>query len=104
MAVKKKLSSPFAEAIMAGLEEALAYTKGEAVPGIRVTEVPDVRKIRQNLGMTQGQFAAAFGIPSGTIKGWEQRRRKVDATAAALLRVIEKYPEQARKAQEPLRA
>ena len=104
MTTKTKLSSPFAEAIMAGLEEAVAYTSGKTVPGIRVTEAPDAKQIRTQLGMSQSEFSAAFGIPSGTVKGWEQKRRKVDATAAALLRVIEKYPDHVRRAQEPLKA
>lgn len=104
MKVKTKLSSPIADGIMAGLEEAVAYTSGKAVSGIRVTEAPDVRQIRKQLGMSQNEFSVAFGIPSGTVKGWEQKRRKVDATAAALLRVIEKYPDHVRRAQEPIKA
>ena len=101
MTAKTKLSSSVADAIMAGLEEAVAYTNGQVVSGIRVTEAPDARQIRKQLGMSQNEFSAAFGIPSGTVKGWEQKRRKVDATAAALLRVIEKYPDHVRRAQEP---
>lgn len=100
----KTKMSPFAATIAAGLEEAIRYTRGEEVPGVRVTKVPDVREIRRNLGMSQDQFATAFGIPAGTIKNWEQKRRKVDATAAAFLRVIEKYPDYVRQAQEPIRA
>ena len=96
--------SPFAASIASGLVEAIAYAKGESVPGIRATEVPDVKSIRLKLGMTQEQFAAAYHISAGTVKGWEQRRRKIDATAAALLRTIEKYPEQVREAQSIYRA
>ena len=101
--MKNKLS-PFAASIVAGLEEAIAHAKGETVPGIRVTEVPDVKSIRNKLGMTQEQFAAAYHISAGTVKGWEQRRRKIDATAAALLRTIDKYPDQVREAQSIYRA
>ena len=42
-AMKNKLS-PFAASIAAGLEEAITHAKGEQVPGIRVTEVPDVKR------------------------------------------------------------
>ena len=42
--MKNKLS-PFAAAIAAGLEEAITHAKGEPVPGIRVTEVPDVKRL-----------------------------------------------------------
>ena len=102
--MKQKEIGVFASTIAAGLEEAIRYTNGEEVPGVRVTEVPDVRKIRVKLGMTQAQFAVAFNIPAGTVKGWEQKRRGVDAPAAALLRVIDKFPDLVKKAQEPIRA
>ena len=97
--MKNKLS-PFAASIAAGLEEAITHAKGEAVQGIRVTEVPDVKRIRTKLGLSQEQFAATYRISAGTVKGWEQKRRGIDATAAALLRAIEKYPDQVREAQK----
>jgi putative transcriptional regulator len=60
--------------------------------------VPDVRAIREELHMTQDEFAASYGIPLATLKGWEQGRRRPDATAAAYLSVIAKLPEEARAA------
>ena len=65
--MKNKLS-PFAASIASGLVEAIAYTKGENVPGVRATEVPDVKSIRIKLGMTQEQFAATYHISAGTVK------------------------------------
>lgn len=97
--MKNKLS-PLAESIAAGLEEALAHAKGERVHGLRITEVPDVSRIRRKLGMTQAQFAETYHLSAGTVKGWEQKRRTIDSTAAALLRTIEKYPDQVRDAQK----
>ena len=97
--MKNKLS-PFVASIAAGLEEAITHAKGDPVPGIRVDEVPDVKHIRKKLGMTQEQFAANYHISAGTVKGWEQKRRSIDATAAALLRTIESYPDQVREAQK----
>ncbi|NMC31496.1 MAG: hypothetical protein GYA36_03410 [Veillonellaceae bacterium] len=52
--MKNKLS-PFAASIAAGLEEAITHAKGEQVPGIRVTDVPDVKRIRTKLGLSQKQ-------------------------------------------------
>ena len=97
--MRNKLS-PFAASIAAGLEEAITHAKGEHVPGIRVNEVPDVKRIRAKLGMTQEQFAATYHISADTVKGWEQKRRNIDSTAAALLRTIESYPDQVRDAQK----
>ena len=75
-------------------------TTDEKVTGVNVVEVEvtDVKEIRLKLNMTQEQFSSTFRIPSGTVKGWEQKRRGMDATSAAFLRVIEKYPEQVKDA------
>jgi putative transcriptional regulator len=98
--MKTKKMSPLAVAIAEGLQEAISYTTDEKVTGVNVVEVevPDVKEIRLKLNMTQEQFSSTFRIPSGTVKGWEQKRRGMDATSAAFLRVIEKYPEQVKDA------
>ncbi len=85
--------------IIESLKEAIAYSKGETT-GARahVVEVPDVRAIRENLHMSQSEFAEAYRIPLPTLKNWEQGRRHPDKTAAAYLSVIAKLPEQARAA------
>ncbi|HMR32667.1 MAG TPA: helix-turn-helix domain-containing protein [Geminicoccaceae bacterium] len=59
---------------------------------------PDVAAIRERLSLTQEQFAHTFGIPVGTLRDWEQRRKEPDAPARALLRVIEREPEAVRRA------
>ena len=94
--------SPFAASIASGLEEAITHAKGGHVPGVRITEVLDVKRIRTKLGMTQEQFAETYHISAGTVKGWEQKRRSIDSTAAALLRTIDCYPEHVREAQKKL--
>ncbi len=37
----------------------------------RMRLVPDPKRIRQRLGMTQEQFAAGFQVPLGTLRDWE---------------------------------
>ena len=32
----------------------------------------DIRELRHSVGMTQGEFSRAFGIPIGTLRNWEQ--------------------------------
>jgi len=39
-----------------------------------------------------------FGLPLGTLRDWEQGRKQPDAPARALLRIIEREPEAARRA------
>lgn len=55
--------------------------------------IPNVRKLRVRLGMTQEAFAAAYRIPVGTLRDWEQGRKRPDAPARAYLMVIARDPE-----------
>lgn len=59
--------------------------------------VSRVKVLRQQLGLTQVQFAEAFGLPLGTLRDWEQHRSTPDAPARALLRAIEREPETMRR-------
>jgi putative transcriptional regulator len=60
--------------------------------------VPDVRRLRRRLGLTQEEFARIFHLPVGTLRDWEQGRKAPDAPARALLRIIAREPEAARRA------
>jgi putative transcriptional regulator len=78
------------------LQEAIAWTKG-GYGGARVTlvhvPVVDVRKVRLKMKLSQAQFAAKFGFPSGTLRNWEQGRSRPDAPTRVLLAVIAAHPE-----------
>ena len=82
--------------ILEGLEQAVAYTRGEN-QNVRITKVHvpqvDVREIRIKMGLSQTQFAAKFGFPSATLRNWEQGRSRPDAPSRVLLAVIAKHPE-----------
>src|SRR5687767_5253975 len=56
----------------------------------RMRPVPNPKRIRQRLRMTQEQFAARFHVPLGTLRDWEQGARVPDSAAKTLLRVIDK--------------
>ena len=87
--------STFGQDLLESLGEALEHAKGNKT-GARVTriEVPDVRALREELKMSQTDFARAYRIPLATLKGWEQGRRQPDATAAAYLNVIARLPKE----------
>lgn len=89
----------FAQDLIASMEEAAAHARGEDT-GARThsIDVPDVRAIREGLGLSQHAFASAYHIPLATLKGWEQGRRQPDATASAYLSVIARLPDAARAA------
>lgn len=89
----------FGQDLIESLGEALDHAKGKKT-GAREhrIEVPDVRSIREELHMSQAQFADAYRIPLTTLKGWEQGRRQPDATASAFLSVIARLPMETRAA------
>ena len=90
--------SSFGKDLIAAMEEAAAPARGVGkVARIHTIEVPDVRAIREELGLSQQAFASAYRIPLATLKGWEQGRRQPDATASAYLSVIARLPQQARE-------
>jgi putative transcriptional regulator len=70
------------EQIAAGLADAIAIAKGEADPATYRIHAPadiDALKIRRGLGLTREAFAARFGHQVGTVRDWEQRKRKPKA-------------------------
>jgi len=53
---------------------------------------PDVSQIRKKYSMNQQAFAALLGISVGTLRNWEQGRRKPHGPAKVLLKIAEKRP------------
>ncbi len=88
--------SPLGKELIAGMEEAAAYARGEIELPTRVVEVPeavDVAAIRKRLRLSQERFAEKFGFTVASVRDWEQRRRRPERTARMLLQVIDKEPE-----------
>lgn len=87
---------PVGERIIEGLEQAIAWTRGEN-ENVRVTlvHVPevDVRKTRTTMGLSQAEFATRFGLPPAKLRNGEQGRSRPDAPTRVLLAVIAKHPE-----------
>jgi len=89
------------ESIRAGLEDALAYTRGDRSRGVaHEIDVPevDVREVRAKLGLSQSSFAAMFRVSVATVRSWELGRRRPEGPARALLTVIEREPDAVRRA------
>ena len=60
---------------------------------VHVPDKVDVKSIRTSLALTQREFAARYGFTLGAVHDWEQGRRRPEASARILLKVIEKRPE-----------
>jgi len=67
-------------------------------PARLVRHAPDVRALRERLGLSQEAFAERFQISLRTIQEWEQRRRVPEGPALTLLRVIERDPKAVQRA------
>ena len=92
------MSSAF-DSIKQGLEEALEFSKkknGDAV--VHEFSPVDVKNIRANIGMSQNEFASAFGISVSTLRHWERGDRKPQGPALVLLNVVAKEPKAVLKA------
>lgn len=57
-----------------------------------IYSIPDKRKIREKLNISQIEFAHLIGVSENTIQNSEQGRRKPEGPAIALLRITEKNP------------
>ncbi len=60
--------------------------------------VPDVKAIRQQLNLSQREFANQFHLSLSAIRDWEQGRFQPDQAARTLLKVIARIPDEIRKA------
>ena len=80
--------------LLESVREGGAILRGERQPS-RVTrfDEPDVRGLRERHGLSQSKFAVLMGISVGTLRNWEQGRRKPEGSARVLLKVVERHPE-----------
>lgn len=87
------------ESIKQGLEEAIEFSKGKQGKAIVHEFSPiDVKNIRSNMGMSQNEFASAFGISVSTLRHWERGDRTPHGPALVLLNVVSKEPKAVLKA------
>lgn len=88
--------SDVGDRIVSGLEDALAFSKGQRgkrrVHRVTVPRRVDVKAIRKRLGMTQAQFANTFGFTLHAVRNWEQGKRTPEGAARVLLLVITREP------------
>jgi putative transcriptional regulator len=52
----------------------------------------DVKKIRNDLHLTQKEFSSQYHINLETLRNWEQEKRVPDLTSIAFLTCIERSP------------
>lgn len=98
MARPKKQSAAPSELesdLLEAAQEMLAHARGEIeLPTYRysIPEEVDVKEIRNNLHLTQEQFAHFIGASVHAVRHWENGRRTPDGTARTLLHVLQHNP------------
>ena len=81
--------------IIEGLGEIKAWKRGEKKLRTTVVELTDAARvpaIRQDLGLSQQQFARFMGVSVATLRNWEQGRRMPRGPARSLLLVAAMEP------------
>ena len=85
----------FGDRLIASMGEALGHARGDAT-GVRETQVevsvPEVRAIRNKMGLSQKRFAPLLGISVSGLQKWEQGKRRPMGAAATLLHVMDQDP------------
>jgi len=88
--------------IMAGLQDALAYAKGDKSAVTRVLHVhvkpSDIKSARKKVGLSRNDFARVFGLSAATLRKWENGERYPTGAARVLLTIISREPEAALRA------
>lgn len=88
-----------------GLQEALDVVEGRAAPhAVHVSDHLDVKAIRRGTGLSQRDFAFAYGFGLDQLKQWEQGRASPVKPLRAYLTLIQADPEgvkAALRAQDP---
>ncbi len=87
--------SKLGDELLKSMAQALAHAQGKRVRA-RVHKVPvkpaDVQKARKKLGLSQDEFAEAFGVSASTLRKWEQGQRAPTGAAKTLLKIVEREP------------
>jgi putative transcriptional regulator len=81
-------------------KEALAFAEGAAQPGEYRVTIPDeidVKHIREDMGMSQSEFAQHFGFSVRTLQDWEQGRRVPTGVAKNFLILLQRAPDMVRE-------
>lgn len=107
--VPETLPESPAQAIRAGLEEAVEIAAGRRKPArtIRIPRPlpdPDPAAIRAGLGLTQPEFAEEFALNVTTVRNWEQAHTDLSAAVRTLYTIIQHEPTAARRALRKARA
>lgn len=99
--MEKEKLSPLGSELVEAMQEVKAHVRGQSELPMRIAQIPeavDVPGLRRRLRLSQRQFAERFGFTLGSVRDWEQGRRKPERSARVLLKVIDKEREAVERA------
>ena len=84
------------EDLQEGLQEAIAYEKGKGMAKTKTYVISpvkkysnlEIKKIRNNAGMTQATFASFLGVSQKTVEAWELGRTHPTGPAFRLIDIL----------------
>ena len=80
--------------LLQSLKEAKGIAKGKAKASRRFeVSSPDVKAVREKIGLSQDEFARLMRVSVRTLQNWEQQRRNPTGPAIALLKIVSKAPD-----------
>ena len=92
----------FCEGIMQGLQEAIAYTKGENTDQVVVHRLTcekvrdftpeEIKKTRLAAKMPQWMFAQVIGVSQKSVEAWEGGRSRPDGAARRMIGLLNANP------------
>ena len=79
--------------LMESMRQAVTISKGEMQPSRTFVFSPiNVKEVREKANKNQEEFANMIGVKVGTLRNWEQGRRKPDGAALTLLKIVAANP------------
>jgi len=88
------------KSIMKGLTEAEDYQQGKitarksklTIKPVTAFNTTEIKRIRQNTGLSQVVFAGSLGVSPKTVEAWENGRNKPEGASRRLLEVVRDDP------------
>jgi len=75
--------------LLDSVREMMAEKKGRE----HTVELTDAATARQNVGLSQSEFATLLGVSKRTLQDWEQGRREPSGAAKSLIEIAMKRPD-----------
>ena len=84
--------------LMESMKQAVAISKGEMKPSrVFVFSPINVKEVREKANKNQVEFANMIGVKVGTLRNWEQGRKKPVGAVLTLLKIVATNPQYVEK-------